>query len=161
MLLAASSDHPRLYGHGWKLRYWNDKQEFKVSWLKWNLSPSSYPRSAKILRNLLPTNSSFRLKWNRRNNELDSREGGIYYASISECNSNIETSCKNKSIFKFTGPWFIHEMVIFRCCVVSSFLRPPTILCPRLQAQISKWQKLIQSQLVEMKFEAKFFSIDR
>ncbi len=139
MLLAASSDHPRLYGHGWKRRYWNDKYEFKVSWWKWNLRPSSSLCSAFCLQNLLSTNSSFRPKWNWRNNDLDSRVGGIDHASISESNCNPETSFKVKSKFKFTGPWFIHEMVIFRCYVVSSFLRPSATLWPRLEAQILEW----------------------
>ncbi len=120
---------------------------------------NSYPCSAKILRNWLPTNSSFRLKWNRRNNELDSRLGGIDHASISESNCNRETSGKVKSKFKFTRPGFIQEMVIFRCFVVSSFLRPSTIWCRRLQALISIWQISILIQLVEMKFEAKFLSM--
>ncbi len=33
-------------------------------------------------------------------------------------------------------------MVIFRCCGFSSFLRPSTTWCPRLQAHISEWKKI-------------------
>ncbi len=92
VVLAASSDHPRIYAHGCKLIFQNDKNQFKVCWLKWNLRPSTYPCSAKFLRNLLSTNSSFRPKWKGWNNDLNSMEGGIDYMSIGESNSNFETS---------------------------------------------------------------------
>ncbi len=52
VVLAASSDHPRLYAHGCKLIFQNEKNQFKVSWLKRHLRPRSYPCSAKFLRNL-------------------------------------------------------------------------------------------------------------
>ncbi len=76
VLLAASSDNPRHYARGCKLRFHNDKYQFKVSWCKWNLRPSSYPCSGKILWNLLPTNSNFRPKCKRLNYDLKSRVGG-------------------------------------------------------------------------------------
>ncbi len=78
------------------------KNQFQVSRLKWNLRPSSYPCSAKFLRNLLSTNSSFWPKWNIWNNDLDSRVGGIYHMSISESNSNLETYCKFDLWFNYT-----------------------------------------------------------
>ncbi len=71
----------------------------------------------------------------------------------------IELDCKShKSNLQDQGLFI--EMVIFRCCGFSNFLRPSTTLCLRLQAHISKGQKPIQRQLVEMKCEAKYHHFD-
>ncbi len=57
-------------------------------------------------------------------------------------NCNIETSGKVKSSVKFTKPGFIHEMVIFRCCGFSSFLRPSHDFVPTVASSYFEMTKI-------------------